>query len=180
MNAALAAVRRLGAVAVPHLGPRPELYHTTNLAAGLLFLGIVGVVLYTAQCLGVNRRAAQGIVPWAPVLLTFVLMVVPTVAGIVLIQTGKHQASDREDAYDTKQSQVQEQIAPHLAAEYGVVIHYSFEIPTEDGDDSLADITVHGSRQHCFIVPKKTYEIRCGSRSSAEESIPLPVVDPGA
>ena len=181
MNAVLVATQRVGAVVVPNLGPSPDLYTTTPLAAGLLFLGIVGVILFTAQCLGVNRKAARGVVPWAPVLLAFGLMVVPVVAGIVLIETGKAQASDRLRAYNVRQGEVQDQLAPHLEAEYGVVIHFSGDIPTEDGEDSLADITVpDGSRQKCFIVAKGTYEIRCGSPYSAKESTPLPVVEPGA
>ena len=180
MNAVLTAAHRVGAVAVPNLGPRPELYHTTILASGLLFLGIVGVILFTAQCLGVNRKAAQGVVPWAPMLLTFLLMVVPVVAGIVLIETGKAQASDRLRAYNVRQGEVQDQLAPHLEAEFGIVIHTN-TIPTEDGEKVSTDITTpDGTRQKCYIVANGTYEIRCGVPNDAEESTPLPVVDPGA
>ena len=177
MNAVLVAVQRAGAVVAPNIGPRPELYRTTTLAAGLGILGIVGVVMFTAQVLGANRRAVRGDALVAPLLLTLVLMVVPIAAGIVLIETGKGRALDRVYAYDAQQNEVTAQIAPQLETEYGVAIRYSWEIPTEDGDASRADITLpDGTSQSCFIVADGTYEIRCGNPTNAKDSTPLPTV----
>ena len=170
------------AIPVPDLGPSPGLYHTTPLATFLLILGAIGVIVFAAQVLGVRRRADAGGPVWAPFVFTLVLMVVPTAAGIVLIETGKNRAMDRSDAYDTRAIAARAGVITQLEAQYGVVIGQQWNVPTQDGEYGAVDLTMaDGTHRHdCLVVTDGTYEIRCGSSDDPAESTPLPLADPTA
>lgn len=168
-----------GAIPVADLGTSPGLYTTTPLATFLLILGAVGVVVFTAQVLGVRRRAAVRGNVWAPFVFTLVLMVVPIAAGIVLIETGKNQAMDRLDAYTTRVGEARSRVITQLEAQYGVVIGQQWNVPTQDGEYGAVDLTMADGtrRQDCLVVTDTTYEIRCGNPHDPAESTPLPPAD---
>jgi len=171
-----------GAISVPDLGPSPELYRTTPLATFLLILGAIGVIVFAAQALGVRRRADTGGPVWVPFVFTLVLMVVPTAAGIVLIETGKNLAMDRSDAYDTRAIAARSRVITQLEAQYGVVIGRQWNVPTQDGEYGAVDLTMADGtrRQDCLVVADGAYEIRCGNPHDPAESTPLPLADPTA
>ena len=166
----LSGVLLSGTIPVADLGTSPGLYTTSPLATFLLVLGAVGVIVFTAQVLGVRRRAAAGGSLWGPFVFTLVLMVVPTAAGIVLIETGKNRAVDRSDAYDTRAIAARAGVITQLEAQYGVVIGRQWNVPTQDGEYGPVDLTMaDGTHRHdCLVVTDGTYEIRCGSSDDPE------------
>jgi hypothetical protein len=178
----LSGVLLSGTIPVADLGTSPGLYTTSPLATFLLVLGAVGVIVFTAQVLGVRRRAAAGGSLWGPFVFTLVLMVVPIAAGIVLIETGKSQAMDRLHAYYTRVDEAQTRVITQLEAQYGVVIGRQWNVPTQDGEYGPVDLTMADGtlRQDCLVVTDETYEIRCGNPHDPAESTPLPLADPTA
>ena len=178
----LSGVLLSGTIPVADLGPVPELYRTTPLAAALLVLGAVGVIVFTAQVLGAGRRAAASGSLGGPFVFTLVLMVVPIAAGIVLIETGKNHAMERSDSYDARAIAARSVIITQLEAQYGVVIGRQWNVPTQDGEYGAVDLTMADGtlRQDCLVVTDETYEIRCGNPHDPAESTPLPLADPTA
>ncbi|OIQ85739.1 hypothetical protein GALL_324100 [mine drainage metagenome] len=174
MSSSLVAMVRVDDVRVPNVGPFPELYKNTPLVQMLLVLGIVGVILLAFQALGARRRAQAGKALLAPFVVTVVLMVLPLAAAYVLTKTGEDRAFERINAYNTDQSAVVDQIVPQLEQQFGVVIHEPSLIPTEDGEHLRVDMTLpDGSRQKCFVIAQRTYQIRCGSDNDPAGGTPL-------
>ena len=181
MSGVLVVALRGGDVPVPNIGPFPDVYKNTPLVQTLLVLGIVGVVLFTLQALGARRRAQAGKALLAPFVVTVALMVLPLTAAYVLTKSGEDQALDRINAYNAKRSAVVDQIAPQLDNQFGVVIHDSWQIPTEDGEHMRVDMTLPGgSRQNCYVIAQGTYQIRCGSDNDPAGGAPLAPVTKGA
>lgn len=161
-------------VPVPDLGPEPALYSATPLVMVLGALAIVGVLLFVAQALVANRRAAAGR-PLLPLfIITTLLVVAPLGVMYVVMETGRDAAFERSFAYEDRADAEREAVLPLLEDYYGVDIADPSIIPVSGGLPGRTEVTLQdGASVTCFIVADETYDIRCGG-STAGTSEPLP------